>query len=485
MPSASDTGNPDISNTNGVQNQTEAGAGSTSANLNSPVRPTTGKLGLRSLKAQTKNGASAAANLSSEDTKAAASGESVSLADLLPNLEMPDSNPPGAPISLAGLIPDLESPAKGEGSEEGVSLAGLLSDFEPSNDSSDSAGSISLAGLIPDLETSPAKPVETALPRIEPSVETKAQVALPPETISNAVSTPDPAPIAASPATEPETPKAKPVESAAQTAPQEIVAPPSYQPRPAKKEEPSTALASTAQEVDRLEKAEKDTGKRTSKKLKKALEADYDRVKLDYQFHRIVQQLEVLPSMEAPLLIGITSTLRGEGRTTIAMGLASAISQEIPLPVVLLETDLTNPSLAEDLSIPNRGLSEYLRGELELDDLTQSTALPDMAVIVAGDCKGQALRILRSERLSNLVSILSQQFAAIIVDLPPMSMTGEAARVISQLDRVLMVVEAGSTPNKLVRTALELIPEDKMAGVLLNRTRPAFGFFQWVKRLFR
>jgi capsular exopolysaccharide synthesis family protein len=223
----------------------------------------------------------------------------------------------------------------------------------------------------------------------------------------------------------------------------------------------------------------------SGRKSKRVLESDYDQVKLEFQFHRIVQQLEVLPSLEAPLVIGVASTLRGEGRSTIALGLASAISQEIPLPVVLIETDLSKPALAEDLNMPNKGLSEYLRGEIELDDLIQSTALADLAVIVSGDCQGQALKLLRSERLTHLLSILSQQFAAVVLDLPPMSQAGESARVISQIDRVLMVVEAGSTPKNLVKNAMEMIPEEKLAGVLLNRTRPAFGLFQWIKRLFR
>ena len=223
----------------------------------------------------------------------------------------------------------------------------------------------------------------------------------------------------------------------------------------------------------------------TSKKLSRARQSSYDQRRLDFQFHRIIQQLDIKPSLEIPLVIGVTSTLRGEGRTTVALGLAAALAQEIPLPVVLLETDLERPSLADDLTLANRGLCEYLGGELELDDLAQSTDLPGLRVIVAGDCEVAPLKVLRSERLDKLVKILSQQSAVVVVDLPPMATTGEAARVISQLDRVLMVVEAGKTPAKLVQSALELIPDEKLAGVLLNRTKPAFGFFHRIKGLFR
>lgn len=212
--------------------------------------------------------------------------------------------------------------------------------------------------------------------------------------------------------------------------------------------------------------------------------ADYDKNNLDQRFHRLIQQLDVRPSLERPVIIGVTSTLRGEGRTTVAMGLASAISQTIPLPVALLETDLESPTLAQDFGLPTYGVSEYLRGEIELDELSSGAKLPDLAIVAAGNCDGHALDLLRSQRLTRLMEILSQHFAAIVVDLPPMCRTGEATRVISQVDKVLMVVEAGSTPNKLVKNALELVPEEKLMGVLLNRTRPAFGLARMFERLF-
>lgn len=203
--------------------------------------------------------------------------------------------------------------------------------------------------------------------------------------------------------------------------------------------------------------------------------AEFNNVTLNERFHRLFRQLGVVPSLAEPLVIGVTSSVRGEGRTLTALGLATAISEQVPLPILLLETDLTQPSLATDLGLPNQGLCEYLRNEMELDDLIQSTALPDLSVILAGDCKNEALKTLRSERLSSLFSILSQQFAAIVVDLPPISLTAESTRMISQVDHVLMVVQAGSTPAKLVKAAQEFIPQEKRMGVVLNRARRPLG----------
>jgi Mrp family chromosome partitioning ATPase len=102
----------------------------------------------------------------------------------------------------------------------------------------------------------------------------------------------------------------------------------------------------------------------------------------------------------------------------------------------------------------------------------------------AGEANGEALKTLRSSRLDDLFDELVRQYAVIVVDLPPLAMIAESSRLLNQVDRVLMVTQAGVTPARLVRSAMALIPEEKRSGVVLNRTRPAFGPFHWLSRLF-
>jgi Mrp family chromosome partitioning ATPase len=187
-------------------------------------------------------------------------------------------------------------------------------------------------------------------------------------------------------------------------------------------------------------------------------------------YHRIQQEFRASPEVGDPLVVGITSSVRKEGRTTIALGIASAISTSIPSPVVLLEGDLANPNLAEELGIENVGLSEYLRGEIPLESVARLTALADMWIIPAGDCQGQDLKTLRSERLTKLFAYLRQEYAAIIVDMPPIVQTAQAARIAGFLDRIMLVAMSGSTPKGLIKSSLAAIPTEKQAGIIMNRT---------------
>lgn len=206
---------------------------------------------------------------------------------------------------------------------------------------------------------------------------------------------------------------------------------------------------------------------------------------LDDRFHRIIYQLGISPTYNEPMVIGVASSVRGEGRTTVTMALANAIIQLVPVRVVIVETDLGNPTLAQDLGLQNQGLSELIQGEAELDDIIQPTSQPDLFAVTAGNCQNQPLKTLRNENLTNLIGTLRQQFGVVLLDLPPMSATGEATRAISQTDFVLMLVQAGSTPAKLVKKSLELVPEEKLLGVILNRTKSANGLFGLIARVFR
>jgi Mrp family chromosome partitioning ATPase len=206
-------------------------------------------------------------------------------------------------------------------------------------------------------------------------------------------------------------------------------------------------------------------------------------IKLNEEFYsRIQQELRVVAEVGDPLVLGITSSVRKEGRTTVSLGMASAIAQSIPQPVVLLEGDLAHPNLADELGIENVGLSEYLRGEIPLENVARLTALADLWIIPAGDCQGQDLKTLRSERLTKLFTYLRQEYAAVIVDMPPILQTAQSARFSSLVDRILLVALAGSTPKTIIKSSISTLPPEKQAGIVLNRVQNSIP--RWLKGVF-
>jgi len=200
-------------------------------------------------------------------------------------------------------------------------------------------------------------------------------------------------------------------------------------------------------------------------------------------YHRLQQEWRVTPQLGEPLVVGVTSALRGEGRSTVALGIAMAMAQSTPLPVVLVETDMSsNSSLATELGIDKIGFSEYLRGEAALENITHLTGAADLAVILVGDAQGQDLKLLRSDRLTKFFNQLREQYAAIIIDMPPVAMAAQTTRLTTMVDRVVLVAESGATPRNLVKHSLATIPPEKQSGVIMTKSRPSIP--NWLRTIF-
>jgi Mrp family chromosome partitioning ATPase len=165
--------------------------------------------------------------------------------------------------------------------------------------------------------------------------------------------------------------------------------------------------------------------------------------------------------------LGITSALRGEGRTTIAMAAAVAERYDYGRKTILVDLDFGRASIGErtgDALSP--GLAEYLRGTAELDECIRwhdrlLGVLP--AGAVGEDIDLLTSAILRSWALKQ-IGLLAD---VVVADLPPLPPVGGGARLLGTFNTVLLVVRAGFTTTESVRTAMRSF--DTPPPVLLNR----------------
>jgi Mrp family chromosome partitioning ATPase len=182
------------------------------------------------------------------------------------------------------------------------------------------------------------------------------------------------------------------------------------------------------------------------------------------------------PSLRA---LGVTSAIRREGRTTVAIAMVVVQQQDYGRRPVLLEMDFDNPVLAKRLglrAVP--GLSELARGEAALDDVLQ--ALPDkVAVITAGAASSPAARTVTDLVSSGLLADLGRRYDVVIGDLPPVLASPFGPLAADAFDQVLLVVRANVTPSRQVREAVSALRSDPV--VLLNATWSRLP--GWIRRL--
>jgi len=167
----------------------------------------------------------------------------------------------------------------------------------------------------------------------------------------------------------------------------------------------------------------------------------------------------------------ITSPQKGEGKSITCANLALTMAQELHRRVIIVEADLRKPSLQAMFGLPGGpGLSEYLSGAAELNDVM--TFLPDhnLTVIHAGTSPTNPAELLGSTAMRRLLDQLRTRFDRVILDTPPVLPLADVAVLAPLVDATLLVVRAGVTPKPAIENALRAFDSSRLLGVVLNES---------------
>ncbi len=170
--------------------------------------------------------------------------------------------------------------------------------------------------------------------------------------------------------------------------------------------------------------------------------------------------------------VALTSFLAAEGKSTVSFQLAASLAAA-GKRVLLLDADLKKSTLAWRLQVANQveGLSHYLTGMTNVNDLLCETDLPGMYIMFAGARVPNSAELLGGNSFSKLITALKDVFDYVIVDSPPLGQVVDCAVIAPSLDGVLMVVDATNNSYKLERRIKAQLERSgaKVLGVVLNR----------------
>lgn len=175
-------------------------------------------------------------------------------------------------------------------------------------------------------------------------------------------------------------------------------------------------------------------------------------------------------------LIAITSAYAGEGKTFTSLNLALSIAMELDTTILLVDTDVIKMSLTKMLGLENEpGLMDVLLGKSkDVGDVILATDIPGLKVIPAGSHHERPTELLASVNMRKLTRELSERYSdrVILFDAPPLLATTEANVVTHLMGQIMLIVEAGSTPDDAVKSAVEQLDIDKkVVGLILNKSR--------------
>ena len=170
-------------------------------------------------------------------------------------------------------------------------------------------------------------------------------------------------------------------------------------------------------------------------------------------------------------IVGVTSALRGEGKSTTSINLAYVLA-ESGKKVLLVEADMRIPVLAAVLQMDEKaGLSHVLAGISSLNDaVRQSTLHEGLSVLTAGEIPPNPSELLSSKRMEQALESLSAAFEYIVLDLPPINAVSDGLAVSKLLSGMIVVVRQNYCDQSSLAEAMrrmELL-EVKLLGFVLN-----------------
>ncbi len=183
-------------------------------------------------------------------------------------------------------------------------------------------------------------------------------------------------------------------------------------------------------------------------------------------------------------LIMVTSAMPGEGKSFTAVNLAMSIAMELDYRVLLVDADVSRPSLRKTLNLAaGPGLLDLLIDDkLKMADVLLRTNVDKLSLLLSGTPHPRATELLASDAMTKLIEELGQRYSdrIIIFDSPPLLLTTEARVLASHMGQILMVVHAEKTLRSQVLHALTTIDACPVKLLMLNQARggdqDAYGY---------
>ena len=170
-----------------------------------------------------------------------------------------------------------------------------------------------------------------------------------------------------------------------------------------------------------------------------------------------------------PKVLQLTSTIPGEGKSTIAQTLAASAAQS-GLNVLIMDCDLRHPSTSRFFKADKSpGLVDYLVGGADIQTIIAYDERLRLWYLPAGGKTQNPPDLLGSAKLKQLIAGLREKFDLVIIDTPPMGPVVDPLIVSNLADKVIFVVRWASTAREMVAHSIDrLSGHKKVAGVVFN-----------------
>jgi len=146
----------------------------------------------------------------------------------------------------------------------------------------------------------------------------------------------------------------------------------------------------------------------------------------------------------------ITSSISGEGKTFCSINIATvfALSEK---KTVIVGLDLRKPRLADEFQIKSSlGVVNYLIKQNNLEEITNSTPIPNLDVILSGPIPPNPSELILSDAMKELIDELKQKYNYIVLDTPPVGLVADSLELVQFADVTLYIVRQNYTKKDMI-----------------------------------
>lgn len=180
-------------------------------------------------------------------------------------------------------------------------------------------------------------------------------------------------------------------------------------------------------------------------------------------------------------VILITSSISGEGKTFTSINLASVYSLS-GKRTLIVGADMRKPKIYKDFGALNeKGLSTYLAGLHEFDEIVQKTEFENLFLISGGPVPPNPSELILQPRMDKFIEQAREQFDCVVIDTPPVALITDAFPLMEYIDHTLFLVRQNYTPKELLKVSQDYYASGKLKNISIvfndvYRSGPGYGY---------
>jgi capsular exopolysaccharide synthesis family protein len=173
----------------------------------------------------------------------------------------------------------------------------------------------------------------------------------------------------------------------------------------------------------------------------------------------------------APRIIHVTSSVPGEGKSTVAAALATSAAIA-GLRTVLVDLDIRNSSVSNLFNLQeSKGVVDVIQGNSMIGTALQTFDQLPLTVMAVGSSSRLSPDMIGSPRFGAMIQKLANDFDLVVLDSPPILAVSDSVLIANVADATLFIIQWRTTPKDIVRQGIKVLRSNgaTLAGVVFNK----------------